>query len=183
MSASNRMLLTLLWQVSMETTLTTIPMANSRFAPNQWEMALLCNAVSHWLGAKPRISISPDTSFRATSDAGKEETLPVRRVRPTELWLLIRLVVLNWEFMRFKVPPPACVLADSLCDTSLWRSFWRENNVGSCQSYLQRIWFHVHSSLGIVRNWLMKIWQKLHSYHGFAMREASVNSTSLYETN
>ena len=25
--------------------------ANSRFAPSQWEMALLCNDVSHWLGA------------------------------------------------------------------------------------------------------------------------------------
>ena len=25
--------------------------ADSRFAPSQWETALLCNAVSHWLGA------------------------------------------------------------------------------------------------------------------------------------
>ena len=25
--------------------------ANSRFAPSQWETALLCNDVSHWLGA------------------------------------------------------------------------------------------------------------------------------------
>ena len=25
--------------------------ADSRFAPSQWEMALLCNDVSHWLGA------------------------------------------------------------------------------------------------------------------------------------
>ena len=25
--------------------------ADSRFAPRQWEMALLCNDVSHWLGA------------------------------------------------------------------------------------------------------------------------------------
>ena len=24
--------------------------ADSRFAPSQWEMALLCNDVSHWLG-------------------------------------------------------------------------------------------------------------------------------------
>ena len=24
---------------------------NSRFAPSQWEMALLCNNISHWLGA------------------------------------------------------------------------------------------------------------------------------------
>ena len=26
-------------------------MADSRFAPSQWETALLCNDVSHWLGA------------------------------------------------------------------------------------------------------------------------------------
>ena len=26
------------------------------FAPSQWETALLCNDVSHWLGANPRIS-------------------------------------------------------------------------------------------------------------------------------
>ena len=28
-----------------------MPRANSRFAPSQWETALLCNNVSHWLGA------------------------------------------------------------------------------------------------------------------------------------
>ena len=27
--------------------------AYSRFAPSHWEMALLCNDVSHWLGASP----------------------------------------------------------------------------------------------------------------------------------
>ena len=29
----------------------TLPMADSRYAPSQWETALLCNDVSHWLGA------------------------------------------------------------------------------------------------------------------------------------
>ena len=28
-----------------------LPPADSRFAPSQWETALLCNEVSHWLGA------------------------------------------------------------------------------------------------------------------------------------
>ena len=32
-------------------TYTHIHRADSRFAPSQWEMALLCNDVSHWLGA------------------------------------------------------------------------------------------------------------------------------------
>ena len=30
--------------------------ADSRFAPSQWETALLCNDVSHWLGASPGIA-------------------------------------------------------------------------------------------------------------------------------
>ena len=29
----------------------TIYRADSKFTPSQWEMALLCNVVSHWLGA------------------------------------------------------------------------------------------------------------------------------------
>ena len=32
--------------------------SNSMFNPSQWETALLCNEVSHWLGAK--LEISPD---------------------------------------------------------------------------------------------------------------------------
>ena len=31
--------------------MTYLNMADSRFAPCQWEAALLCNDVSHWLGA------------------------------------------------------------------------------------------------------------------------------------
>ena len=33
---------------------------DSRFAPSQWEAALLCNDVSHWLVAKCKPRISPD---------------------------------------------------------------------------------------------------------------------------
>ena len=29
----------------------SLELVDSRFAPNQWEMALVCNDVSHWLGA------------------------------------------------------------------------------------------------------------------------------------
>ena len=34
-----------------------ICMADSRFAPSQWETALLCNDVSHWLGASPESAL------------------------------------------------------------------------------------------------------------------------------
>ena len=32
--------------------------ADSRFAPRQWEMALLCNDISHWLGANLESALS-----------------------------------------------------------------------------------------------------------------------------
>ena len=39
----------------------TIHRAHSWFAPSQWETALLCNDISHWLGANQEIArISPD---------------------------------------------------------------------------------------------------------------------------
>ena len=34
--------------------------ADSRFAPSQWETALLCNDVSHWLGASLESALSSD---------------------------------------------------------------------------------------------------------------------------
>ena len=32
-------------------------MADSRFVPSQWEMALLCNNISHWLGANLELAL------------------------------------------------------------------------------------------------------------------------------
>ena len=32
-------------------------MADSSFAPSQWETALLCNDVSHWLGANLKSAV------------------------------------------------------------------------------------------------------------------------------
>ena len=36
------------------------PRAESRFAPSQWETALLCNGVSHWLGASLESALYPE---------------------------------------------------------------------------------------------------------------------------
>ena len=36
-----------------------IPRADSRFAPSQWETALPCNGVSHWLGASLESALIP----------------------------------------------------------------------------------------------------------------------------
>ena len=45
--------------------------ADSRFAPSQWEMALLCNDVSHWLGASLEsalcIILEPSCTFQVLS--------------------------------------------------------------------------------------------------------------------
>ena len=35
--------------------------ADSRFAPSQWETALLCNDISHWLGASLESALSANT--------------------------------------------------------------------------------------------------------------------------
>ena len=35
--------------------------ADSKFAPSQWEMALLCNDISHWLGANLELALEPQT--------------------------------------------------------------------------------------------------------------------------
>ena len=49
-SESDRCSYWTVWQSSLR--------AESRFAPSQWEMALLCNAVSHWLGASLESALS-----------------------------------------------------------------------------------------------------------------------------
>ena len=38
--------------------------ADSRFAPSQWETALFCNDVSHWLGASQESALTMFPSFR-----------------------------------------------------------------------------------------------------------------------
>ena len=42
---------------------TNMPRAHSRFAPCQWETALLCNDVSHWLGASLESALHAKSPF------------------------------------------------------------------------------------------------------------------------
>ena len=44
---------------------------NFRFAPSQWEMALLCNAFSHWLGTNLESALKYVTS-KHDIQAGKD---------------------------------------------------------------------------------------------------------------
>ena len=51
------------WPISFENFYQTWHRADSRFAPSQWEMALLCNNGSHWLGANLESAQSPSKSL------------------------------------------------------------------------------------------------------------------------
>ena len=56
----------------------------SRFAASQWEMTLLCNNVSHWIGRKPRIS--PDI-FPAQSILWGVFIFPVTHIQDLQNYL------------------------------------------------------------------------------------------------
>ena len=40
-----------------------LPRDDSKLAPSQWEMALLCNDISHWLGASLESALLPKTYY------------------------------------------------------------------------------------------------------------------------
>ena len=59
----------------------TYTRADSRFAPSQWETALLCNDVSHWLGASLESALYTNASWTKKnceyhSNAVKHEAIP-----------------------------------------------------------------------------------------------------------
>ena len=52
--------------------------ADSRFAPSQWETALLCNDVSHWLGANLESALNDDRAMQwATAWGSFSQNTPV----------------------------------------------------------------------------------------------------------
>ena len=61
---------------------------DSRFAPSQWETALLCNAVSHWLGASLESAL--------TLYCGTQEAQVNRKPKPMVLHR-VHLYLLKWS--------------------------------------------------------------------------------------
>ena len=62
--------------------------ADSRFAPNQWETELLCNDVSHWLGANLQSALFSDV---------------LNKLQPTwnvRLWVLIYHPLIKCSIMK-----------------------------------------------------------------------------------
>ena len=47
---------------------------DSRFAPSQWEMALLCNDISHWLGASLESALCYVMDFREKKPSHNDYT-------------------------------------------------------------------------------------------------------------
>ena len=71
--------------------------ADSRFAPSQWETALLCNEVSHWLGA------SPESALWLIYFCRLAFLFPVSRRGPLLQWASRRpasLLVKTWQQLK-----------------------------------------------------------------------------------
>ena len=60
------------WGLWIWFTLSAITKANSRFAPSQWETALLCNDVSHWLGASLQSALYNTTNILSNVPANED---------------------------------------------------------------------------------------------------------------
>ena len=84
---------------------------DSRFAPSQWETALLCNDVSHWLGASIESVPWADRLFRILSH-------PNQAVRHIDMqW--------HWLCLRFHLPKEQKCVQQLLCK----RIFFISNNM------------------------------------------------------
>ena len=106
--------------------------ADSRFASSQWETALLCNDVSHWLGA------SPEAVLHITSPL---------RVEPTSHQLPMRNHIRKWSFTngvlkaRLSATPPPVRLVPDQATSKLTRfpcfSRFSWNLISPCLYQLQ----------------------------------------------
>ena len=78
--------------------------ADSRFAPSQWETALLCNAVSHWLGASLESAL--------TLHCGTQKAQVKRKPKPMVLHR-VHLYLLKWSGAGRKfILLPRCHISD-----------------------------------------------------------------------
>ena len=81
--------------------------ADSRFAPSQWETALLCNDVSYWLGASLESALWPDGA------GGNRQFI----LATTE----VLFIALSYSHMSYMVSHDHRQL-NSLCDSLPWRT-------------------------------------------------------------
>ena len=78
--------------------------AGSRCAPSQWEMALLCNDISHWLGASLESALRCHWSLGKGSAARKRHPVgPVSTIKPCfpGMWISIIKIRQSWDCLTF----------------------------------------------------------------------------------
>ena len=86
--------------------------ADSRFAPSQWETALLCNDVSHWLGAslwsalnwkRRKYGGEPDVMFLQSGLVAVTICAWISNHMPSEVWDQITYPLPNFNGCTFGV--------------------------------------------------------------------------------
>ena len=84
--------------------ITTLSWADSRFAPSQWETALLCNDVSHWLGANLESAL---LSFRCMDMVSQDIFCDNRAIMKNSMtyskWSIDPLIELESWFVNTKM--------------------------------------------------------------------------------
>ena len=74
-------------------------MADSRFAPSQWETSLQSNAVSHWLGANLELALEMylhSLSFLDSEAAKIIETPHQERWGPVHGWIIMDVITYTY---------------------------------------------------------------------------------------
>ena len=82
------------------------PRVDSRFAPCQWETALLCNDVSHWLGTNLESALQPSAAWPQAVCLYNEEAF---------VWVIIIVIIVNSRWLKFNTLWPeqyGCHLTD-----------------------------------------------------------------------
>ena len=88
----------------------SITRADSRFAPRQWETALLCNDVSHWLGAN--LKSAPHKPSRNSLCAREPDQCDLCTVALLMLLLTKHKLIYRWYYH--------CIIQDKFL------KFWRD---------------------------------------------------------
>ena len=107
--------------------------ADSRFVPCQWETALLCNDVSHWLGA------SLESTLRHSGICGWPWNLPKQNImewcqmnvmgsQPTQQ---LDSTFNSWFKLTTKKISKLCIFCDGKSPVTSWFPSQRASNVGS----------------------------------------------------
>ena len=109
-----------------------IPRADSKFMPRQWEMALLCNNVSHWLGA------SLESALNSSVSGGKLSALCLPRPCHLTWWFLSWRCLLMYHLHGWAGGECAVSCTGQLCwewqhaidESSAASTVWRQRGRG-----------------------------------------------------